>query len=427
MADRETDDKVMEALTELRATVESKGHIDKDKVDRLNEVLDGYEEKNQQLVLVEQKAKNLENDIKDLQTMKQQYEEEKAANDEGAKELKAQINDLEAAVARGVNEQKKNDPDAYKESIEYKAINHFCVEGERALSDEERKALLRTDTAVDGGILVPTELDNVIIKKIIEVDPIRSIARVRTINGKSMEMPIRNTIPVATYEGEAAAGGESASTYESETVTPYRQTHTTPITQDMLMDSAFDMESEITSDAAMAFAFGEGNGFVVGTGVKQPSGFISDARLVADARVGDAAGTSGKVFEDDLIKLTGDLKVGYNPWYVMNRRTLASIRTLKSTTGQFLWMPGLNGPVANTLNGFNYALANSMPDEASGSLSVAFGDFRVGYTIVDRTGMTVVRDELTKKTQAIVEFTMNRWNTGLVVLPEAIKILQLKA
>ena len=128
-----------------------------------------------------------------------------------------------------------------------------------------------------------------------------------------------------------------------------------------------------------------------------------------------------------MIYLTGDLKVGYEPVYVMNRGTLAFLRTLKSTTGSFLWQPGLNGPVANTLNGYPYVVAQDMQDIASNSLSIAFGDFRRGYTIIDRTGMSVVRDELTLKKKAIVEFTFNRWNTGQVTLSEAIKVLKTKA
>ena len=423
MADEQTNKEVMSAITELRSEVEKKGFVDKDKIERLNTVLDTFEEKNQKLTVVEQQAKNLEAAVNEL---KEARLEAKESDDKRQAELKAQITDLEAEIARGINYKNSETPDGYKQLDEYKALNTFCKEGDRALSPE-LKVLLRTDTAVDGGVLVPSELDNMIIKKIIEIDPIRAISRVRTISGKSMEMAIRNTIPTATYEGEAETGADSASTYQSETVTPYRQTHTTPITKDMLMDAAFDMESEIASDAGEAFAFGEGNGFVAGTGFKQPAGFTVNATVVAAARVGNASGTAGKIYEDDIIALTGDLKVGYNPVYVMNRRSLAAIRVLKSTTGSFLWQPGLNGPVANTLNGFPYVLANSMPDEASQALAVAFGDFRRGYTIVDRTGMSVIRDELTLKKFAIVEFTMNRWNTGLVVLPEAIKLLKLKA
>ena len=84
----------------------------------------------------------------------------------------------------------------------------------------------------------------------------------------------------------------------------------------------------------------------------------------------------------------------------------------------------MSGPVSATLNGFPYILANSMPDEGTDTFPVAFGDFRRAYTIVDRTGMTVIRDEFSLKKQAIVEFTMNRWNTGQVVLVEPIVLLK---
>ncbi len=423
MPDTQTNEEIMTAVTALRKEVEKKGMIDETKVERLNIVLDGYESKNQQLTLLEQNAKNLETDIKEIKKLR---EEEAEAGNVKSIELKQQITDMEAEIARGITTKNASDPDAFRDTPEYKSLNLYCKEGERIMFQEEHKVLLRTDAAVDGGILVPSELDTQITKKIVEIDPIRGIARVRSISGKSMELAIRAKIPVATYEGEADTGDDSASAYESETVTPFRQTHTTPITKDMLMDAAFDMESEIAGDSAEAFAFGEGNGFVVGTGHKQPSGFIVDARTVADARVG-VGPLSGKIFEDDVIKLSGDLKVGYNPTYVMNRRSLASIRVLKSTTGAFLWMPGMSGPVANTLNGFPYVLANSMPDEANSALAIAFGDFRRGYVIIDRTGMSVIRDEVTQKRKAIVEFTMNRWNTGLIVLPEAIKLLKLKA
>jgi len=421
----------MEAVIALREEVEKKA-FDPAKIERINTVLDGYEAENQKLVLVEQKAANHEQAIVELKTAREDLEKSTKETGERQIELKQQVTDLEAEVARGIERKAVDDPEGYKQNEEYKALNLLCKEGERAITPEQ-KALLRTDSAVDGGFLVPSELDNVIMKKIIEVDPIRSIARVRTIAGKSLEMAIRTSIPVATYEGEAEEGEDDTSLYESVTVTPYRQTYTVPITKDMLMDAAFDMDSEIAGDAGEAFAFGEGANFVLGTGHKTPAGFNVNAiirTLQASGggmRVGLAGMEQGKISADDIILLSGDLKTGYNPVYVMNRRTLASVRTRKSTTGAFLWMPGLNGPVANTINGYNYVLANSMEDEANDSFSLAFGDFRRGYTIVDRTGMSVIRDELTLKKKAIVEFTMNRWNTGLVTLTEAIKVLKTTA
>lgn len=394
MTQEVTIQEVKEAVHELQQTINSKGAIDQEKLDKINVTLDAHEAANQEVVTQLKQA--------------EKHEEE----------FKERIEALELELARAAPAAGKN----YKETDEYKALDDYIKKGWDM--NVELKATLRTDNDTSGGYLVPTEMDNMITKKITEVSAIRSIARVRTISSKSLEMPIRNTIPTATYEGEGETGADSVSAYDNETLTAFRQTFTSPITKDMLMDSAFDMEAEIMSDAAEAFAKGEGNGFVVGTGFKQPEGFLVNATVVANARTST---TSATIDPEDVIFLTGDLKVGYDPVYVMNRSTLAFLRTLKSTTGQFLWQPGLNGPVANTLNGFPYLIAQDMPDIAANSLSIAFGDFRRGYTIVDRTGMSVVRDEVTQKKKAIVEFTMNRWNTGQVTLPEAIKLLKTKA
>ncbi|KKL52954.1 hypothetical protein LCGC14_2280280 [marine sediment metagenome] len=271
-------------------------------------------------------------------------------------------------------------------------------------------------------VLTTTELDNVITKQIIEIDPIRGLARVRTISSKSISVVKRTGVPIAQFEGEAEEGVESQATYGLETITPFRLTHTTPITKDLLQDAAFDMEGEIIADGSEAFAFGEGNGFVLGTGFKQPQGIFVNAVLQAAARDTAAAGV---LDADAVILMTGDVKTGYNLSYLLNRRTLATIRTFKSTTGQFLWQPGLSGPVANTLNGLPYALGNSVPDIANGAFAMAVGDFRRGYLIVDRTGMEIVRDALAQKKKAIVEFMLMRYTTGQVVQDEAIKLLRI--
>lgn len=388
-------EKVMEAVKELRAEVDSKsGFFNQEKVQKIEEFLDAQEEKDQA------------------------RQKELAAAEAREEEIKERFEALELEIARSGGAAKSD----YRESDNYKALQGFVIKGSDI--DQEMKALLRTDSDTAGGYLVMGEMDNEITKGITEISDIRSIARVRSISSKSLEMPIRKGILVATFEGEGESDDDSVSNYGNETVTPYRQSVTIPITMDQLQDSNFNMEAEIFSDAGEAFAVGEGIGHVSGSGVKAPEGFLTHADLVAGARVGTASGTVGA---DDVILMTGDLKTGYKPVYVMNRRTLATLRTLKATDNSYLWQPGMNGVVASTLNGHPYILANAMPDLAANSLSIAFGDFRRGYTIVDRTGVSVTRDDVTKKKQAIVEFTVRRWTTGMVVLPEAIKLLKTAA
>ncbi len=385
---------VTEAVGALREHI-NKRFPDKDRVKEINDFLDIQEAKNQEFVKSQSEAKGREEDLNE------------------------KFRELELELARSTPAQEKR----LQDLPEFKAMQHYIQKGEAHLTQEE-KVLLRTDSDTEGGYLAPVELDNAITKKITEVSNIRSVARVRTINSESINIVVRTSIPTATFEAETETGADSTSLYARENVKPFRQTFTSPITRDMLMDAAFDMDSEIITDAGEAFAVGEGTGFVVGTSVKEPEGFLVNADVVANVRT---SSTSGVVEASDVILLTGDLKVGYDPVYVMNRLTLADLRTKEATTGAFLWQPGLNGPVANTINGFPYILAPDMPDIASNSLSIAFGDFRRGYTIIDRTGLSVIRDEFTLKKQAIIEITMHRWLTGQVTLPEAIKVLKTAA
>lgn len=361
-------------------------------------------------------AAALDKQEKASQELSNQLAEKKKAEDE----LKERIDGLELELSRkGAG----NGAD-YKEKPEYKAMQMYVQKGVEALSMEQ-KATLRTDIATQGGYLTMPEMDNMIIKKITEISPMRSVARVRTVGSKTLAIPTRTSIPVATYEGEAAAGGDSISNYGQETLTAYRMTVTVPYTYDQLIDSEFDLESEINSDVAEAFAFTEGGKFVNGTGAKQPEGFLSNAAVAANFR---ETANSGTITGDDILLLAGDLKVGYDPRYAMNRQTLAFLRTLKGTTNDhYLWQVGLGPQQPNTLAGLPYVIMQDMPVIAAGALSVALADFQRGYTIIDRTGLQVIRDDYTKKRNNIIEVTFHRYNHGQVTLAEAFKVLKIKA
>ena len=406
-----TIEQVGQAVDEMRKSIES-GTLTEEKRAKLDIVLDAYETKNQELTKAAELIKTNEESINS-------FKEELEIKSTEAGEMRTRLEAFEIALAKS---QKGSGVDDYTDTPEYKAFERYVIEGNENI-DPEVKVALRTDAATEGGVLVTSEMESSILKQITEIDGLRSICRVRPTSSKSVVVPIRTGIPTAQYEGEAELGTDSTSAYGSETLTAFRQTHTVPITRDMLMDSSFDMQSEIMSDSAEAFAFGEGNGFVVGSGHKVPQGFTTDTRIQQLASVG-AAGT---LSPDDPILIQGQLKTGYDGTFVLNRRTLANLRTKKASDNSYLWQPGLNGPAASTLSGDPYILANSMPDIANDALCLAYGSFRIGYLIVDRTATEVIRDDYSLKKQAIVEFTIHRWNTGKVVLPEAIKLLKLNS
>lgn len=391
---------VHSALSELRTSfdaIDSKNEknfseldaLTKGKVDKINEFLDLQEVKNQDLV-------------------KQQAIDVKANE-----ELNERFDALEKSVAHSSTVDKKD----YKETEEYKALAFYFKHGDTKLT-AEHKALLRTDIDSQGGYRTTEELDTMIIKKITEISPIRAVSRVRTVSAKEFRMVTRDSILQATFEGETGTSEEDTSTYGSIIMNTYRQTVTVPLTIDQSMNDAFNIEADIFADANESFAQGEGQEFILGVNPTGPKGIIVNASIG-----GLDSGTTGKVDADDYILIQGELKVGYNPMYAFNRRTLADLRTKQSTSGGYLFLPGLNGPAANTVAGAPYILAEDMPDIAAGNKAVLYGDFMRGYTIIDRTGLSSIRDDFTRKKDAIIEYTIHRWLNGAVTLPEAFKII----
>ena len=418
-----TPEQVMLAVKELRSEVALVGAkaLDPDVKTRVLAALEKQEEMNQEMVLSKTRADNLDTAIGEQKELIDKLTSEAVDTET----LRNEIKSLEVLIAlRPGND---NDPKAYKDEPEYKALMAWAARPD-ALT-QEQKAEMRTDVDTAGGYLAPTEFDTALLKEIVEIDAVRSLARVKVIAAKAIEMAVRTDIPRALYEGEVEQGPTDIPTYRLVLVTPYRQTLTVPITLDLIMNGGFDMETELIDDAGVGFAEGEGQAFMTGSGNKTPEGVTSNATIIANMSLeGDLSGidtTDVTIFSNAIINIPGKLKVGYNASYQMHRRTLARIRTLRDTTGQFLWTPGFNGPVSNTLNGFSYQLTPSLAawDTASGDI-MTFGDWARGYTIVDRTGLAIIRDEITESGKGLVKFTLHRWNTGIVTVPEAFQMMR---
>ena len=377
----------------LTEKMESFSGVDKETLEKIDVTLKDYDEKNQEVLLAATELKNAHTDT-----------QERLAN-----------------MEKNLLTTKKDDPN-YKESEEYKALNQYCIKGLETLGMEERK-FLRTDVGAQGAFLVPEVLAEDILKKIEEISDVRRLSRVRSRLGvKTLNIPIRNTIPTASYEGEAEQVDESESTYESQTMTAHRQTVNTNVTTDILEFAGFDMESEIMTDATVAFAQREGNRFLQGTGVKQPLGILDTTTGIAQTE----STVVGQVPFDDVIQLFGQLKVGYDPVYFFNRLTLVTLRTEKDSNGNYLWRIG-GETQPTTINDVPYVILQDMPDIAANSLSIGIGDFFRGYNILDAVNLSMIRDNVTQARKAQVIFTWHRWNDGRPVLTEAFKLLRTKA
>ncbi len=205
----------------------------------------------------------------------------------------------------------------------------------------------------------------------------------------------------------------------------------------MLDDAGFDLENWLASEIAMEFARAEGAAFVNGSGINQPDGFLNAPAVAAadGARsfgtlqyrgTGDAAGL-GSEPDALLIDLVHTLKPGHRQGasWVMNSATLAEVRKIRNSEGGFLWQPGLVEGQPDRLLGYPVVEAEDMPDVAPGECPIAFGNFRHGYLIAERSATQLLRDPFTNK--PYVHFYATRRVGGQVLDANAIKLLKIEA
>ncbi|MCX7350605.1 MAG: phage major capsid protein, partial [Alphaproteobacteria bacterium] len=161
-------------------------------------------------------------------------------------------------------------------------------------------------------------------------------------------------------------------------------------------------------EVQLVFAEQEGIAFVNGDGVNKPKGFLSYTKVadqgwswgnVGYLATGVAGGFAATNPSDRLIDLIYALKIGYrqNASWVMNRRTQSLIRKFRDVNGNYLWEPAARPDGKATLMNFPITECEPMPDVATDSFALGFGDFASGYLIVDRVGVRVLRDPYSAK------------------------------
>tara|TARA_Y100000114_G_scaffold44835_1_gene40530 strand:+ start:24929 stop:26149 length:1221 start_codon:yes stop_codon:yes gene_type:complete len=328
--------------------------------------------------------------------------------------LKEQVSNLETVLKR---------PNAGLETKQIdetlQAFDAYCRKGFDALSEAEKKALTVSNDST-GGYLAPPEYVRELIKDVTEISPIRSIARVRSTGQRSIQIPKRTGQFSAQWVAESGTRSETTGYQVGlEEIPAHEYYAMVDISEQDLEDSVFNLEAEMQSEFAEQFAKAEGTAFVSGNAVGKPEGFMTNSS-VSEVVSGAGAALTG----DGLISLVHSIKSEYsrNATFVFNRSTLAEIRKLKDTAGQYVFQAGmmLTSGVPNSVLGFPYIQATDMPSVGANNFPIAFGDFSRGYMIVDRIAMAVLRDPFTQATSGNVRYIARRRVGGQVILPEAI-------
>ena len=290
----------------------------------------------------------------------------------------------------------------------------------------------------DGGYAVPRQIDALIARALADISPIRSIAQVVQTGSAGYRKLVTLGGTASGWVSETAGRPETATPSFAEIAPPTGELYANPAaSQAMLDDADFDLEAWLASEIAMEFARAEGAAFVNGTGTGQPKGFLAgptastgdDVRAFGTLQFIGSGNATGFGTDADtrLIDLVHALKSGYRQGasFVMNSATLAAVRKLKSADGSFLWQPGIAEGQPDRLLGYPVVEAANMPDIAANAFPIAFGNFRAGYLIAERSATEVLRDPFTNK--PFVHFYATKRVGGQVLDSAAIKLLKIAA
>jgi HK97 family phage major capsid protein len=302
------------------------------------------------------------------------------------------------------------------------------VEGD--LPKLEAKAL-SVGSDPDGGYLVTSAMSQRIIQTVKETSPMRQLARVETISSDSLELIEDTEDFAAGWTTETGSVSVTDSPQLGKKTISVHELYAQPSATTKLIDDAdIDVESWLAEKLADVFSRKENTAFISGDGSGKPKGILAYAAGTAWGQIeqlGSGAGAA-LVTADDIVELYYKLKEEYatRATFLMNRSVVQIVRLLKeTTTGQYLWHPGLAAGAPDTLMGIPVMQAADMPAAALNNLVIAVGDFQSAYQIVDRNGIRILRDPFTNK--PFVNFYSTKRVGGDVVNFEAIKLLKATA
>jgi len=322
------------------------------------------------------------------------------------------------------------------EQVDYKsAMQRFIRKGDDAgLADLEKKAFMR-GSDVDGGYLIHNEMESNIDRVASTVSAMRSLADVRTIGKAGIEFRVKTSGTAARWVGEGEAGGETTNAKYAKIEIAAEELEIEPWAYNSAMEDAdFDIEADIMDEAGIGFGEAEGAGAITGTGVKQMRGILGYTNI-ADAsytwgKVGfKVSGASGAFASsnpgDNVISFIHSLKSQYRTGasLLMADTTLSLLRQIKDGSGHFyLFQPDVTGNFAGFVLGAPVNIDDNMPVVAANSYSIAYANFKRAYRIVDRKGVTLIRDNLT--TKGTTKFNLRKRVGGGIKNFEAIKLMK---
>ena len=284
---------------------------------------------------------------------------------------------------------------------------------------------LQVGTDSEGGYLVPDEFERTLVEALEEENIFRTMAKIIQTASGDRKIPVVASKGTASWVDEEGAIPESDDAFGQVSIGAYKLATMIKVSEELLNDSVFNLESYIAREFARRIGAKEEESFFIGDGTGKPTGIFN---ATGGAELGVTAASATAITVDEIMDLFYSLKSPYrkNAVFVMNDATVKAIRKLKDGNGQYLWQPSITAGQPDTILNRPVKTSAYVPAIAAGAKTIAFGDFSY-YWVADRQGRSFQRLNELYAATGQVGFKATQRVDGKLILPEAIKVLQMKA
>lgn len=357
---------------------------------------------------MEKKVANFTKEIERMQSMENMEREMAKPMSEPltSQPMQAENNMKPKKTGRASNEYKEGVLEAFRSN--FRKVSNVLQEG--------------VDSA--GGYLVPEEYDKRLIDGLTEENIMRTLGTTITTSGEH-KINIAGAKPAASWIEEGGTLEFKEASFNQIILDAHKLHVAIKVTDELLYDNAFNLESYILTQFSKALANAEENAFLNGDGVGKPLGIFAEN---GGGQVAITTNTQSSITADEIINLVHSLKRPYrkNAKFIMNDQTIALIRKLKDNNGAYLWQPSLQAGEPDRLFGYPVYTSAYVPTVAAGAPVIAFGDFSY-YNIGDRGVRSFDQLRELFAGNGMVGFLAKERVDGKLVLPEAVQILKMKA
>ena len=284
---------------------------------------------------------------------------------------------------------------------------------------------LQIGTDSEGGYLVPDEYEKTLVEALKEENIFRKLAHVISTSSGDRKIPVVASKGSASWVDEEGTIPDSDDAFNQVSIGAYKLGTLIKVSNELLNDSVFNLESYISKEFARRIGSKEEDAFFNGNGTGKPVGIFN---ATGGAEVGVTAASATAITADEIIDLFYSLKAPYrkNAVWILNDATIKAIRKLKDNNGNYLWQPSLTAGTPDTILGRPVYTSSYVPTIAAGAKTIAFGDFSY-YWIADRAGRNFKKLTELYAANDQTGFVATQRVDGKLILPEAIKVLKMKA